>query len=140
MPEPQNRRRHQTRQRAELLAWLRACDTHPTAHELHAALVERSPRLSLGTVYRNLEVLVAEGEIEAVPCDGGALRYDGNTAPHHHFTCERCGGIQDIEIGAPRGLARRLRERYALRARRVRIDFIGLCNSCNDASETAKPA
>jgi Fe2+ or Zn2+ uptake regulation protein len=123
-------RRHQTRQRSELLACLRGCDAHPTAAELHAALLGSFPRLSLGTVYRNLEVLVQEGQIDAVPGESGALRYDGNPAPHHHFTCEDCGHIQDISIPAPRALGRQLRERYALQAHRIRIDFIGLCTSC----------
>jgi Fe2+ or Zn2+ uptake regulation protein len=125
-------RRNRTRQREQLLAWLRRCDAHPTAAELHAALRPSCPRLSLGTVYRNLEVLVQEGEIEAVPCESGALRYDGNPAPHHHFTCERCGSIQDIALAAPRALGRRLEQHYALRAHRIRIDFIGLCARCAD--------
>jgi Fe2+ or Zn2+ uptake regulation protein len=133
-PEPAARR-HQTRQRAELLACLRRCDSHPTAAELHAALRSGFPRLSLGTVYRNLDVLVQEGEIEAVPCESGTLRYDGNPTPHHHFTCQACGQIQDISLPAPRALGRQLRERYALEAHRIRIDFIGLCTQCRDAAQ-----
>ena len=131
-PGPRTTRRHRTQQRTQLLAWLRACNMHPTATELYEALREQFPRISLGTVYRNLEVLVAEGEIETVPCESGALRYEGNPQPHHHFTCERCGDIQDIELPAPRTLGRKLRERYALQARKIRIDFAGLCSRCEE--------
>ena len=72
-PEPAPRR-HQTRQRARILAWLRATDSHPTALQTHEALVRELPNLSLGTVYRNLEVLVSEGAIDEVAVFDRALR------------------------------------------------------------------
>ncbi len=90
------------------------------------------PRHSLGTVYRNLDVLVSEGQIEAVPCDNGPVRYDGNPDPHHHFVCERCGEIEDLELPLPTGLLTRLHRKHGLAARRVRIDFYGLCRECTD--------
>jgi len=91
--------------------------------------------LSLGTVYRNLEVLVADGEIEEVPSAVGATRYDGNVEPHHHFNCERCGRILDVDIPVPSGLTRRLARASGLRARRVQISFTGLCAACTETTE-----
>ena len=99
-PEPAPRR-HQTRQRARILAWLRATDSHPTALQTHEALVRELPNLSLGTVYRNLEVLVSEGAIDEVASAGTGVRYDGNPKPHHHFICESCGAIDDLHLQAP---------------------------------------
>ena len=128
-PEPVPRR-HQTRQRARILAWLRATDSHPTALQTHEALVRELPNLSLGTVYRNLEVLVSEGAIDEVASAGAGVRYDGNPKPHHHFICESCGAIDDLHLQAPPELARKLRRARGRTARRIRIDFYGLCETC----------
>ena len=128
-PEPA-KRRHQTRQRARILAWLRETDSHPTAAQTYEALVRELPNLSLGTVYRNLEVLVSEGAVEEVPWAGGGVRYDGNPKPHHHFICESCGAIDDLHLQAPPELARKLRRARGRTARRIHIDFYGLCESC----------
>ena len=139
-PEPAVRpRRHRTRQRERLLELLRASEDHPTAAELYQAAQRELPNLSLGTVYRNLDVLVSEGLIEAVPCEGGAARYDGNPEPHHHFICEQCGHILDVEVTLPDELQRSLRRKYRLRAERARVRFFGLCEPCSDRSQPTEP-
>jgi Fur family peroxide stress response transcriptional regulator len=76
-------RRHRSRQRDRIRSWIQQTDTHPTAAAIYEALSPEMSALSLGTVYRNLEILVAEGEIDEVPCSIGAARYDGNVEPHH---------------------------------------------------------
>jgi Fur family peroxide stress response transcriptional regulator len=129
-------RRHRSRQRDRIRSWIRDTDTHPTAAEIHAALLPEMSSLSLGTVYRNLEVLVAAGEVDEVPSAVGAARYDGNVEPHHHFDCERCGRILDVEIPVNRGLTRRLAREQGLQASRVRISFYGLCATCADGSDS----
>ena len=136
MSETPPTRRNRTRQRGRLLERLRSSDAHPTAADLHRALLSESPRLSLGTVYRNLEVLVAEGNALEVPVARGASRFDGNTDPHHHFVCDSCGAIRDVAVPLPRGFLARLRERERLDARRCRIDFYGLCPTCTDLEQT----
>ncbi len=128
-PEPA-RRRHQTRQRARILEWLRATESHPSAAQTHEALVRKLPNLSLGTVYRKREVLVSEGLVDGVPSASGVVRYDGNPKLHHHFICDACGAIDDLHLQAPPTLARKLRRARGLSARRIRIDFYGLCESC----------
>jgi Fe2+ or Zn2+ uptake regulation protein len=133
------RRRNRSELRERLLAWLRGTDSHPTAAEIHAALLPRAPQLSLATVYRNLEVLVGEGMVEEVTGSGAALRYDANQVPHHHFVCERCGSIRDLYVPHPRYLARRLAREQGLRARRVRVDFYGSCPDCLRAPEAVGP-
>jgi Fur family peroxide stress response transcriptional regulator len=123
-------RRHRSRQRDRIRSWIQGTDTHPTAAEIHEALLPELSALSLGTVYRNLEVLIATGEVDEVPNSLGATRYDGNVEPHHHFNCERCGRILDVDIPVPRGLTRRLVRERGLRSSRVRISFFGLCATC----------
>lgn len=131
-PSQRPRRRNRTRQRTRLIEVLRESDAHPTAAQLYEALLPEFPQLSLGTVYRNLEVLKAEGKLDEVPTRGPALRYDGNLEPHHHFVCEGCGTIQDIALREPRALRAGLRRKYRLRARGLRVTFYGLCEECSD--------
>jgi Fe2+ or Zn2+ uptake regulation protein len=130
-------RRNRTQQRERILELLRGTDTHPTANWIHETLVAEFPRLSLGTVYRNLEVLVSDGLVEEVPTPSGASRYDGNPEPHHHFVCDHCGRIVDLEIPLAEGIAARVRRRYGLRPTRFRIDFYGLCRACSGRGESA---
>jgi len=133
-------RRKHSRQRDRILGWLRATDVHPNAADIHAALEPEMPALSLGTVYRNLELLVAQREVEEVPCVAGSARYDANLDPHHHFNCDGCGRILDVELPVPRGLARRLAGECGLRSQRIRISFFGLCPACETSLEAASEA
>src|SRR5499425_1903888 len=75
--------------RRVILEVLRGTESHPTAEWVHRVVRRRLPRVSLGTVYRNLRLLVAEGLVQELP--GPHARFDGNTSEHHHFTCVGCG-------------------------------------------------
>jgi Fe2+ or Zn2+ uptake regulation protein len=120
-----------------MLGWLRSTDCHPTAAQIRDALSREKSRQSLATVYRNLEVLVAEGDVREVACEHGPSRYDGNLHPHHHFTCEACDRIVDVELATPRGLIGRLAGTSRLNATRVSIHFYGLCEDCETERDTS---
>src|SRR5262249_10873483 len=81
--------------RRVVLEVLRGTDAHPTAEIVHRLVRRRLPRVSLGTVYRNLRLLVAEGL--AAEIQGPHARFDANMDAHHHFTCMRCGRIVDVD-------------------------------------------
>ena len=85
-----------TKQRAAILEALRSVTTHPTADEVYAMVRETLPHISLGTVYRNLDLLAEAGEILRLEKSGTQKRFDGNTRPHFHVRCERCGKIGDV--------------------------------------------
>ena len=68
---------------------------HPTAEVLYHWLKPENPSLSLGTVYRNLNLLADEGLITRMPFP--IERYDANTRPHSHFRCRKCGAVYDLE-------------------------------------------
>jgi Fe2+ or Zn2+ uptake regulation protein len=74
---------------------VRATETHPTAERVHRMVRRRLPRVSLGTVYRNLRLLVAQGLVKELP--GPHARFDGNLSEHHHFTCLGCGRISEVQ-------------------------------------------
>src|SRR5215813_4278128 len=71
--------------RRVVLEVVRTTDSHPTAEWVHGMVRRRLPRVSLGTVYRNLRILVANGLVKETP--GPHARFDGNVSDHHHFTC-----------------------------------------------------
>ena len=93
MPQPQTR---MTRQRMLILEELRGMCTHPTAEELYSRVRARMPHISLSTVYRNLELLAAANEVLRLDSAGTIRRFDGNTMPHRHILCMRCGKVADL--------------------------------------------
>ena len=74
------------------------CSTkeHPTAQMVYDTLRVELPRLSLGTVYRNLHQMAEEGRL--VELDGPVARFDAEVLPHTHVRCSVCGGVADMEM------------------------------------------
>ena len=85
-----------TPQRRVILEELQKTSSHPTAAELYAKVRRRLPRISLGTVYRNLDLLAEMGKIQKLDLAGGETRFDGNPEPHCHMRCVRCGRVDDL--------------------------------------------
>ncbi len=85
-----------TRQRAVILEELRKVKTHPTVDEVYGMVREHLPRISLGTVYRNLDFLAETGAILKLEAAGNIKRFDGDTSWHQHVRCVHCGCIGDV--------------------------------------------
>ena len=85
-----------SRQREAILDFLCHTTSHPTAEEVYRHIQDIYPNISLGTVYRNLSLLVEQGQalkIQGEYCD----HFDGNTEPHPHFVCNKCKAVIDVE-------------------------------------------
>jgi len=123
-----------TRQRRVILEELRGVDTHPTADEVYAMVRRRLPRVSLATVYRNLESMSEGGHVQRIETGSGPRRYDGNVARHHHVRCERCGAVADVPPGTVRSSVRvdgdRVCEECGFVVSGHRLDLVGLCARC----------
>ena len=78
-----------TRQRRIILEELRKMDSHPTAAKVYEIVRHRLPNISLGTVYRNLNVLDDLGLLQKIQY-GNASHYDGNLQRHYHLKCVQC--------------------------------------------------
>lgn len=85
-----------SRQREQIYEAVCATDTHPTAEMVYERLKPAMPRLSLGTVYRNLRQMAAEGRL--MELEGPVARFDADLSPHAHFRCQRCGAVSDVAI------------------------------------------
>lgn len=83
-----------SRQRELIYQAVLASREHPTAEMVYSALKPQHPNLSLGTVYRNLNLLAQEGKLVRMPFP--VERYDAHTRPHTHFCCRSCGGVFDF--------------------------------------------
>ena len=68
---------------------------HLSAEEIHKLVLKEEPHMSLGTVYRNLSVLEEMGDIRKLMVDDKAL-YEGETDPHHHLICNKCGSVENV--------------------------------------------
>jgi len=118
-----------TAPRRLILSTVRSTESHPTAEWVHAEVRRRLPRVSLGTVYRNLRLLAAEGLLAEVH-QGGSLRFDGRIDRHHHFTCARCRRIVDLTEPMDCRLDSRVAARTGFQISHHRIEFYGLCAGC----------
>jgi Fur family ferric uptake transcriptional regulator len=117
-----------TRARRVILECVQATGAHPSAAAVHRDVRRRLPRVSLATVYRNLRMLAAEGLLSERAGVTG-LRFDGNTAPHDHFTCVACGRIYDVPARRARGNAR-LAAHGGFEVLSRRVEFYGRCERC----------
>ena len=87
-----------SRQRESIKASLMNRHDHPTADALYASIREEYPNISLGTVYRNLNLLTDIGEAIKISTPDGGDRFDGRIEPHNHFLCEECGRLLDLDL------------------------------------------
>ena len=91
------RSRRNTRQRQVVLEELKNLGSHPTAAELYEIARRRLPKISLGTVYSNLELLAQLGVIRKLQTSGSVARFDGDRGRHYHVCCVRCGRVDDAQ-------------------------------------------
>lgn len=87
-----------SRQREYIKEYLMHTTEHPTADTVYEHVKEEFPRISLGTVYRNLNLLADMGEALKITTLDGGDRFDGCTKPHYHFTCTSCGAVIDLDM------------------------------------------
>jgi Fur family transcriptional regulator, ferric uptake regulator len=121
--------RRTTRQRQVILEELRKVTSHPTAIGVYEAVRRRLPRISLGTVYRNLDLLSEAGLIRKLELGGGEARFDGNAEPHDHVRCVRCGRVDDL-AGPPLDLLGGRANDLGYRILGHRLEFLGICPQC----------
>jgi Fur family peroxide stress response transcriptional regulator len=117
-----------TPQRYAVMAFLTECNRHPTAAEIFQAVNRVDPRSSRATTYNNLRDLVQAGLVREVAVEGRAARFDAKGMPHHHFVCDRCGSVEDVEwYDVPRPASGSLGKRIV---RECELIFRGLCTKC----------
>jgi Fur family transcriptional regulator, peroxide stress response regulator len=117
-----------TPQRYAVMAFLVDHMSHPTASEIFKAVNRANPRCSRATTYNNLRDLVRAGLVREVAVEGRAARFDVKGLRHHHFICDCCGKVEDMEwYELPRPTSRSVGKRIL---RQCEVIFRGLCAKC----------
>ena len=117
-----------TPQRYAVMGFLMEQAGHPTAAEIFEAVNRLDPRSSRATIYNNLRDLVQAGLVREVAMEGRAARFDAKDMRHHHFICDRCGNLEDVDwYDVPRPTAASLGKRVL---RECELIFRGLCAKC----------
>ncbi len=121
-----------TEQKSVILEALQTHKDHPTADQIYSEVREVLPRISLGTVYRNLEKLSSNGTIMRLELGGGQKRFDPNPADHSHFRCVSCSSVEDlpeeIEISLPSINETNGGKRKILG---TTVEYYGYCEECS---------
>lgn len=101
---------------------------HPTAQDIYNLCREKDPTISMGTVYRNLNLLAEQGKILQIKVPGGADRFDGTIKPHNHAVCTSCGMVMDYTFNFD-GLSSQL-EKSGFKCEELNITVRGTCKNC----------
>ena len=124
-----------SRQREMIRDVVKHSHSHHTADEVYTILKPEMPNLSLGTVYRNLNLLADQGEILKIPVPNGSDRFDGTLHAHHHVLCTHCGRVCDVDLPQLAQI-----DAYVAQITGYEIDgcnfvFRGLCPACSKQTD-----
>ncbi|MCI0470917.1 MAG: transcriptional repressor [Candidatus Aminicenantes bacterium] len=124
-----------SKQREAIFEALNAQHCHPTVDEIYDLVRKKYPRISLATVYRNLELLHRQGKIQKIESAGAPVRYDCEMVKHFHIKCRKCGCVGDVMI------EKKLEDYIDLQNAAAdftvtgyRIDFFGFCPQCKESA------
>ena len=119
------------RKRDAILTYLQGTLSHPSAEMVYAELKQQIPDLSLGTVYRNLNLFKDQGLAISIGTVKGVERFDGNTHPHVHFICDQCGAVLDLpRMDVPAQLVSTAAQQIGGTVAQCQMTFTGRCKDC----------
>ena len=121
---------HMTRQRAAVYDYLSRVAHHPTAEEVFLNVKRELPKISLATVYKNLEALVACEAISKLSYGDGSARYDIRTDHHYHSRCLSCGRMWDLEAARGKSALEQIKAQPGFTVSDFRLELLGHCQDC----------
>ena len=123
--------RRPTRQRAAVAALLEDVSDFASAQELHAKLREAGQRVGLATVYRTLQAMAADGEVDMLRTDDGEAVYRRcSTGHHHHLVCRSCGATVEVEGPAVERWAAQVSAEHGFTDVSHTLEIFGTCAAC----------
>ncbi len=118
--------------RALVLRTVEALGTHPTADEVHAAVLRRRKGIGRATVYRALEFLAAAGVLTKASHTGVGVRYDARTARHHHLVCLKCDRVIDFFDGRLDAVPVPDTAALGFSVSDIQVQLRGVCRDCRE--------
>ena len=118
-------------QRDTVLKVVKAARDHPTADTIYSRVRAELPKISLGTVYRNLKQLAEEGLIKSVGVVDGQERFDARISPHSHFVCNQCGAVLDLPNCVSEETIVPFGQEYGFVVQSYEVHIYGTCRECS---------
>jgi Fe2+ or Zn2+ uptake regulation protein len=135
------RKLRSSNQRSLVRQIVESAHDHPTAQAVFERARRRMPSISLGTVYRNLQLLVDQGLLSEQKVDNRPARYEANRYRHYHICCLQCGALEDLSVPYQEILDRRVQKMVRYKLREHRMEFYGICPKCQaDARQRTRAA
>lgn len=125
-----------SRQREMIYEQVKNFPIHPTADEVYNALKNDNPNLSLGTVYRNLNLLSDMGMLMKINIANGKDRFDGRTDLHYHMVCSHCGKVFDVELDIEDAIAKKILSDEGHTITNVTLNLTGICRGCSETDSS----
>lgn len=121
-----------SRQRECIKHYLAGTAEHPTADTVYMHVKKEFPNISLGTVYRNLNLLTEIGQVTKISAPDGGDRFDGRVEPHNHFLCTECGRLLDLtlDMDSIKKMEEKAGEDFDGMIENSSILFYGKCSDC----------
>jgi len=119
-----------TRQRRVILEELKKLKAHPTADEIYEVVRKRLPRISLSTVYRDLETLCDWGMVRLLEVGCAKKHFDYDTRDHYHVRCSRCGRVENLPVEPFTYLEQAFRDLCDYEVTGHKLELIGFCPAC----------
>lgn len=128
-----------SRQREAIKQFLSSTTSHPTAETVYQHIRKEYPRISLGTVYRNLSLLSSLGEVQKLTDSNGVEHFDADISPHVHFVCSECAQVYDLQLELSADLDERASSCFNGEIHGHAVYFYGRCENClrKESSEKA---
>jgi Fur family transcriptional regulator, ferric uptake regulator len=127
------RQQRMTKQKRVILEELSKVKSHPTAYDLYEMVKSRLPRISLGTVYRNLDQLSSGGQIRRLALGQGQRRFDAVVDDHSHIRCISCGKVDDVPLNPAMStitIKDSVSSQSGYEVLGCEMDFQGICPKC----------
>lgn len=120
-----------SRQRESIKNYLVSTTEHPTADTVYVHVKTLFPNISLGTVYRNLNLLVEQNEAVKVECGDGLDHFDAVCEPHYHFICNQCKRVMDLDLPSLSHIDTLANASFEGKIESHSVYFKGLCPDCH---------
>lgn len=120
-----------SRQREQILEYVKSVKTHPTAETVYNEVRKKNPKISLGTVYRNLVFLAEQGNINRIRIADGKDRFDFDTSHHYHAICIKCKKVIDVYIDYLDDIDLKVSDITNLKVLSHDVIFYTICEECN---------
>ena len=134
---PDEKLERMTVQRQVIMEEMGKLHTHPTADEVYQVVRKRLPRVSLGTVYRNLEKLADHGLLLRLDSGSGPRRYDARVENHYHIRCLECSRVGDIFSNQPYPVPEEL-PGTDFDVIGLKVEYFGICPACRKKASKHK--